>query len=78
MQALEQTWEWLAEQPGEAAELAALLFEAAPRLGVSAQRTSSLTTARSRSLNTARRPEFGTSLKECLAHAQPIPIGKYS
>ena len=80
MQALEQTWEWLAEQPGEAAELAALLFEAAPRLGVSAQRTSSLTTARSRSLKspTARRPDFGTSLKECLAHARSIPIGEHS
>lgn len=77
MQALEQTWEWLAEQPGEAAELAALLFEAAPRLGVPAQRASSLSTARSRSLrDPSRRPDFGTSLKECLAEARPIDIGK--
>lgn len=78
MQALEQTWEWLAEQPGEAAELAALLFEAAPRLGVPAQRASSLSTARSRSLRdpSAPRPDFGTSLKECLAEARPIDIGQ--
>ena len=32
MQVVRRTWDWLAEQPEDAAELALLLFEAAPKL----------------------------------------------
>ncbi len=77
---MEATWNWLAEQPAEAAELAQLLYEAAPRLKMAASRASSLSTARSRSLRSpqARRASFGTSMKDCIANAQPMAIGEGS
>lgn len=39
MQALQKALDWLAEQPEDAAELAALLSEAAPKLGFNAQKS---------------------------------------
>ncbi len=34
-QVVRRTWDWLAEQPEDAAELAVLLYEAAPKLNIS-------------------------------------------
>ncbi len=39
LQALQKALDWLAEQPEDAAELAALLSEAAPKLGFNAQKS---------------------------------------
>eukprot|EP00891_Asterochloris_glomerata_P005709 jgi/Astpho2/5709/Aster-02947 len=74
-QVVQKTWDWLAEQPEDAAELAALLFEAAPKLGVpGAQRTpgKSMSRAASRA-HALDMPDV--TLKQRLGAAQPMPTG---
>ena len=75
-QVVQKTWDWLAEQPEDAAELAALLFEAAPKLGVpGAQRTpgKSMSRAASRA-HALDMPDV--TLKRRLGAAQPMPTGE--
>ena len=76
VQVVQKTWDWLAEQPEDAAELAALLFEAAPKLGVpGAQRTpgKSMSRAASRA-HALDMPDV--PLKQRLGAAQPMPTGE--
>ena len=68
---MQRTWDWLAEQPEDAAELAQLLFEATPRLGVAAAR-SPRKAPRSR-----RHPaDPNASLLDRLKAAEPMPSGR--
>ena len=73
---VQKTWDWLAEQPEDAAELAALLFEAAPKLGVpGAQKPPGKSLSRA-----ARRADAldmpDVTLKQRLGAAQPMPTGE--
>ena len=72
-QAMERTWNWLAEVPEEAAELAYLLFEAAPRLGVAASSPRALRHPKPR-----RMSYDATSDAARLAAAAPMPSGLFS
>ena len=73
-QVVKRTYEWLAEQPEDADELAALLSEAAPRLGVAAAVSGARAQPR-----TPRRltPEPGACLRQRLASAVPMPTGAF-
>jgi len=66
-----RTYEWLAEQQEDAAELVALLAEAAPRLGVAAAAAA----ARAPASRTPSRPPPEPGAAERLAAAAPMPAG---
>ena len=68
-----RTWDWLAEQPEDAAELAVLLYEAAPKLNIAA----SAGGASHHAAKTPRRAAYSEEggLRERLAAAVPMPTG---
>ena len=71
-QVVQRTWHWLAEQPEDAAELAQLLYEATPRLGVPAARSPKRAQQKS-----GRRPaEETVPLLDRLKAAESMPTGK--
>ena len=69
---MRRTWDWLAEQPEDAAELALLLFEAAPKLNFSETGPS-----RQASSKVPRRASYKEQggFKQRLARAVPMPSG---
>lgn len=75
MQVVRRTWDWLAEQPEDAAELAVLLYEAAPKLKFTAAGSGGT------SRHPARTPRRGVPYKEeggsqqRLSGASPLPVG---
>ena len=75
IQMIKQTWDWLADQPEDAAELAQLLFEATPRLGVSA---SSSSPRKSIAQKSSKRsvPGASLSLLDRLKAAEPMATGE--
>ena len=72
MQVVQRTWDWLAEQPEDAAELAQLLFEAAPRLGVAAAESPKKLASKG-----SKRPPAEASIPvlDRLAAAEAMPTG---
>ena len=68
-----RTWDWLAEQPEDAAELALLLFEAAPKLNFSETGPS-----RQASCKIPRRASYKEQggFKRRLGRAVPMPSGE--
>lgn len=68
---MQRTWDWLAEQPEDAAELAQLLFEATPRLGVAAARS-----PRKAPRNRRKPADPNASLLDRLKAAEPISSGE--
>lgn len=79
-QVVRRTWDWLAEQPEDAAELAVLLYEAAPKLNIAASSAAGRGAA-SRAAAAAKTPRRASGadreggLRERLAAAVPMPIG---
>ncbi len=76
LQALQKALDWLAEQPEDAAELAALLSEAAPKLGFNAQK--SKIPGISRAATSRKSLELlhaDMSLMQRLQAARPMPVG---
>ena len=71
-QVVRRTWDWLAEQPEDAAELALLLFEAAPKLNFS--ETGPSRQASSKIPRQASYKEQG-GFGQRLARAVPMPSG---
>ena len=67
---MQKTWDWLAEQPEDAAELAQLLFEATPRLGVAAAKS-----PRKATRNRRHPGDASLSLLDRLKAAEPLPSG---
>ncbi len=67
-----RTWDWLAEQPEDAAELAVLLFEAAPKLNFSETGPSRQTSSK-----IPRRASYKEQggFRQRLARAVPMPSG---
>ena len=74
-QVVRRTWDWLAEQPEDAAELALLLFEAAPKLNFS--ETGPSRQASSKIPRRASYKEQG-GFRQRLARAVPMPSGQCS
>ena len=72
VQVVRRTWGWLAEQPEDAAELALLLFEAAPKLNFS--ETGPSRQASSKIPRRASYKEQG-GFRQRLARAVPMPSG---
>ncbi len=72
VQVVRRTWDWLAEQPEDAAELALLLFEAAPKLNFS--ETGPSRQASSKIPRRASYKEQG-GFRQRLARAVPMPSG---
>ena len=72
-QVVRRTWDWLAEQPEDAAELALLLFEAAPKLNFSETGPS-----RQASCKIPRRASYKEQggFKRRLARAVTMPSGE--
>lgn len=75
----QRTWDWLSEQPEDAAELAAILSEAAPRLRLSRDDSGSGYGSRSGSgrlqVKMSHSRDAVRSLRGRLAAAMPMPIG---
>lgn len=69
-QVVQRTWDWLAEQPEDAAELAQLLFEATPRLGVAAARC-----PRKLPRNRRHSADANLTLVDRLRAAEPLQSG---
>ena len=76
MQMIRKTWTWLAEQPEDAAELAQLLFEATPRLGVSASQSSSPRRSMTTRFSKRSVPGASLSLLDRLKAAEPMATGR--
>ena len=79
MKVVARTWDWLAEQPEDAAELAVLLYEAAPKLNIAASSTAGGSAgAGHHAAKTPRRAHHSEDggLLERLAAAVPMPIGQ--
>ena len=72
MQVVRRTWDWLAEQPEDAAELALLLFQAAPKLNFSEMGPS-----RQASSKIPRRASYKEQggFVQRLTRAVPMPCG---
>lgn len=75
VQALQKAWDWLAEQPEDASELAAVLNEAVPRLKL----ISNLTSRPSRAQTSREALDLlhaDMTLLERLQAAKPMPVGR--
>ncbi len=68
-----RTWDWLAEQPEDAAELAVLLFEAAPKLKISASGSGGASRPPKASRRASYKEEDGS--RHRLSAAVPCPTG---
>ncbi|EIE20699.1 hypothetical protein COCSUDRAFT_57268 [Coccomyxa subellipsoidea C-169] len=68
-----RTWDWLAEQPEDAAELAVLLFEAAPKLKISASGSGGASQPPKASRRSSYKEEGG--FQHRLSAGVPCPIG---
>ncbi|CAL8468091.1 g7630 [Coccomyxa elongata] len=68
-----RTWDWLAEQPEDAAELAVLLFEAAPKLKISASGSGGTSRPPKASRRASYKEEDGS--RHRLSAAVPCPTG---
>ena len=73
LQVVRRTWDWLAEQPEDAAELAVLLFEAAPRLKISASGSGGTSRPPKASRRASYKDEDGS--RHRLSAAVPCPTG---
>ena len=73
MQVVRRTWDWLAEQPEDAAELAVLLFEAAPKLKISAGGSGGASRPPKASCRSSYKEEGGSQRR--LSAGVPCPIG---
>lgn len=73
MQVVRRTWDWLAEQPEDAAELAVLLFEAAPKLKISAGGSGGASRPPKASRRSSYKEEGGSQRR--LSAGVPCPIG---
>ncbi len=72
-QVVRRTWDWLAEQPEDAAELAVLLFEAAPKLKISAGGSGGASQPPKASRRSSYKEEGGS--RHRLSAGVPCPIG---
>ena len=74
----QRTWDWLSEQPEDAAELAALLSEAAPKLRLSRDESGSGSRTGSGRLQfkMSHSRDAVRSVRARLAAAMPMSIGK--